>query len=139
MEKIMSKNNKIELNGFLGADPKMLTKEGDNFVVLNVATTDSYPVTNEKTGETTWKDKETVWHDVIVFRPLTIQYTKDLKKGDKIEISGSISYRPFKDAEGNTRRQATIIATHIEKVAYNKQEALLLNNVEKIVGETVKS
>jgi single-strand DNA-binding protein len=137
MEHIMSKNNKIELNGFLGSDPKTILKDDKTFVILNVATTDSYPSVNEKTGEVTWKDKETVWHDVLVFRPTAIQFAKDLKKGDKVEISGSISYRVFKDAEGKNRKQATIIATYIEKIAYNKQENLLLNNVDAIVDEEI--
>lgn len=135
----MSRNNKVELNGFLGSDPKTITKDGKNFIVLNVATTDSYPVANEKTGEITWKDKETVWHDVIVFRATTAQFAKELRKGDKVEISGTLSYRPFEDTEGNTRKQATVIGTYIEKIAYNKQENLSFESVNDIMKEAEKS
>lgn len=135
----MSKNNKIELNGFLGSDPKTINKDGKNFIVLNVATTDSYPVADEKTGEITWKDKETVWHDVLVFRSTTIQFAKDLKKGDKVEITGAISYRLFEDTKGYTHKQATIIANYIEKIAYNKQESLSLDSVNAIMDEAEKS
>ena len=135
----MSKNNKIELNGFLGSDPKTVTKDGKNFIVLNVATTDSYPITDEKTGEITWKDKETVWHDVLIFRTTTAQFAKELKKGDRVEVSGTLSYRPFKDANDYTRKQTTIIGTFIEKIAYNKQEELLLKSVSEVIEEAVKS
>ena len=135
----MSKNNKIELNGFLGSDPKTVTKDGKNFIVLNVATTDSYPVTDEKTGEITWKDKEAIWHDVLIFRTTTAQFAKELKKGDRVEVSGTLSYRPFRDANDYTRKQATIIGTFIEKIAYNKQEELLLKSVSEVVEEAVKS
>ena len=134
----MSKNNKVELSGFLGTDPKIIIKDGKNFIVLNVATTDSYPVTNEKTGEITWKDKETVWHDVLIFRVTTAQFAKELKKGDRVEVSGTLSYRPFKDAEGYTRKQATIVGTFIEKIAYNKQEELTLNSIAE-AAEEIKS
>ncbi len=135
----MSKNNKVELHGFLGSDPKMVTKDGKNFIVLNLATTDSYPVADEKTGEITWKDKETVWHDVLIFRTTTAQFAKELKKGDRVEVSGTLSYRPFKDANDYTRKQATIVGTYIEKIAYNKQEELLLKSISEVVEETVKS
>ncbi len=134
----MSKNNKVELNGFLGSDPKTINKDGKNFIILNVATTDSYPVADEKTGEIIWKDKETVWHDVLIFRSTTAQFAKELKKGDKVELSGTLSYRPFKDAEGFTRKQATIVGTFIEKIAYNKQEELSLNSIAE-AAEAIKS
>lgn len=134
----MSKNNRIELNGFLGSDPKTVNKDGKIFVILNLATTDSYPSVNEKTGEVIWQDKETVWHDVLAFRSTTIQFTKDLKKGDKVEVTGAISYRPFKDANNYTRKQATIVASYIEKIAYNKQEALMLETINGVIEEAVK-
>lgn len=41
-------------------------------------------------------------------------YTRELKKGDRVRISGEISYRPFKDAEGNNRKQASIVNLHRE-------------------------
>lgn len=135
----MSKNNKVELSGFLGSDPKTINKDGKIFIVLNVATTDSYPVANEKTGEITWKDKETVWHDVLIFRSTTAQFAKELRKGDKVEVTGEISYRPFEDTEGNTRKQATIIGTFIEKIAYNKQENLSFDSVNAIMDEADKN
>lgn len=128
-------NSKIELIGFLGSDPKTITKNEKTFIILNIATTDSYPVTNEQTGEITWKDKETVWHDVLVFRPTTIQFAKELKKGDRVEVKGTLSYKIFKDAEGNNRKQATIIATFIENIAYQKQENLGLDNLPDVISE----
>ena len=92
-------------------------------MALSVATTDSYCI--EKDGEKKWFERETVWHDVLIFKPLAVHYANELKKGDRVQITGEISYRAFKDAEGNTRKQATIIAAYIEKVHYEKQEELL--------------
>lgn len=119
----MAHNNRVELHGHLGADPKTIGKGDKTFIVLRMATTDSYPVGQGE--DVKWKDRETVWHDVLVFRPATAHFARDLKKGDRVQVTGGISYRPFKDAEGHTRRQANIVATFIEKIHYEKQEELL--------------
>ena len=131
----MAINNRVELHGHLGADPKTIGKDDKTFLVLRVATTDSYPV--GKGEDVKWKDRETVWHDVLVFRPATAHFARDLKKGDRVQITGSISYRPFKDAEGYTRRQANIVASFIEKIHYEKQEELSLQDYGQIIDEAL--
>lgn len=119
----MAYNCKIELNGNLGADAKVIEKNGKTFVALRVATKDSYP---EKQGETTvWKDrKTTLWHDVLIFRPMAVEIAEKLQKGDFVEITGSLSYRPFKDDKGYTKYQATIIGAFIQKVDFNASDEL---------------
>jgi len=59
---------------------------------LRVATTDSYPEVDEKTGEVKWKDKDSIWHDVLVFRAQAAHFAKDLKKGDAVEITGGVHF-----------------------------------------------
>lgn len=109
----MAYNCKVELNGVLGNDPKVIEKDGKTFVVLRIATTDSYPV---KDGEvTTWKDKESLWHDVLVFRPAATIVAKTLKKSDVVEINGTLSYRPFADEEGYTKYETSVIADFLKK------------------------
>jgi single stranded DNA-binding protein len=129
----MAVNCKIELNGFLGADPKTITKSGKTFLALRVATTDSYPVKDENTGETKWKDREPVWHDILVFRPQAAHFARDLKKGDAVLVSGSIAYKPFKDEKGYTKRQASIIANYLEKVEYSRQDELFPDDIEQAI------
>lgn len=131
----MAINCKIELNGFLGADPKSISKNGKTFIALRVATTDTYPVKDEKTGETKWKDKETMWHDVMVFRPNAAHFARDLKKGDAVTITGTLGYKPFKDENGNTKRQANIIANYIEKVEYNRQDEFPFDEVDEALTQ----
>ena len=120
----MAINCKVELNGFLGGDAKTVNHNGKSFVVLNIATTDSYPVKDEKTGEIKWKDKETVWHEILVFRAQAAHFARDLKKGDAVVISGSLAYKQFKDANGYNQRQATVIANFVEKVEFARQDEL---------------
>lgn len=113
----MANNNRVELNGNLGQDAKIIESNSKQFISLRLATTDSY---KDETGN--WHDKETLWHEVLVFRPAAIQFAKDLKKGDRVEVIGSLSYRPFKDEQGYTRHQATIIAGYVQKVTFEKKD-----------------
>ena len=83
--------------------------------MLNVATQDSYPI--EEKGETKWNERETVWYEVLVFRPTAAHFAHELRKGDRVRISSEISYRPFKDAEGYTRKQASIVVVLKKKVS----------------------
>lgn len=131
----MAINNRVELHGHLGADPKVIGKDDKTFLVLRLATTDSYPVGQGE--DVKWKDRETVWHDVLVFRPATAHFARDLKKGDRVQITGAISYRPFQDAEGHTRRQANIVASFIEKIHYEKQEELLPRGYDQAVDQAL--
>ncbi|MBK8558225.1 MAG: single-stranded DNA-binding protein [Lewinellaceae bacterium] len=131
----MAVNCKIELNGYLGADPKTIARNGKTFIALRVATTDSYPIKDEKTGEIKWKDKETVWHDVLVFRPQAAHFARDLKKGDAVNISGSIGCKPFKDENGNTKRQASIVASYLGKVEYNRQDELSFDEIDEALSQ----
>lgn len=129
----MANNCKIELNGYLGADPKSISKNGKTFIALRIATTDTYPVKDDKTGEVKWKDKETIWHDVLVFRPQAAHFARDLKKGDAVQISGSLGYKPFKDENGHAKNHASIIANYIEKVEYNRQDELTFDEAAEAV------
>lgn len=131
----MAINNRVELHGHLGADPKVIGKDDKTFLVLRLATTESYPVGQGE--DVKWKDRETVWHDVLVFRPATAHFARDLKKGDRVQITGAISYRSFMDAEGHTRRQANIVASFIEKIHYEKQEELLPRGYDQAVDQAL--
>lgn len=115
-------NNRVELLGHLGADPKKIEKDGKSFIALAIATADAYPVKDGE--ETTWKERGTVWHDVLIFKPVTMNFARDLKKGDRVQLTGELSYRVFEDAQGIKRKQATIIGTYVEKIQYEKQERL---------------
>lgn len=116
----MAYNCKVELNGAIGQDAKLIEKDGKTFVALRVATKDSYPV--KEGDKTLWKEKESLWHDVLVFRPLSVAIAKELKKGDIVEITGSLSYREFKDENGHKKHEASIIANFIKKIEVGKSE-----------------
>ena len=118
----MANNNTVKLIGNLGAEAKVIEGENKTFAAMRVATTDSYK--DKETEE--WKDKATIWHDVIVFSPALIEEVKGYKKGVRLEIDGSISYREFLvsvDGKEVTKREASILAHKIQQAPLVKKEA----------------
>lgn len=117
MEKTMSNNCTVELKGNLGKDAKLVKSEKAEFVSLSVATTDFY---KDKNGQ--WQNKETIWHDVVVFSPNAIVFAKGLKKGDKVHLKGTLSYKPVETKEGYSVSQASVVAYFLEKTAQPTKE-----------------
>jgi len=105
----MTYNNTAIITGNMGGEAEILEKDGKEFAAFSIATTDSYLDDNEE-----WQQKETVWHKVLVFNPHVIASVKNLKKGTRIEVTGSIAYRNFPCIlEGSTtvqKKEAAIIA-----------------------------
>ena len=95
-------------------DPKTLTNNDKTFLALSLCTTDTY----KKDGE--WHKKAPIWHNVLVFDTNVQKYAKDHKKGDRIEITGSLSYRPMKGENGYDIMEASIIATHIKPASLSQ-------------------
>ena len=44
-----------------------------------------------------------------------MDFARDLKKGDRVQLTGELSYRIFDDAMGTKSKEATIFGTYIEK------------------------
>mgnify|MGYP001282072332 CR=1 FL=1 len=115
----MAINDKIEIKGNLGQDAKLVKKDGKAFVALRVATTNSY--FDKEKGS--WVNEETTkWHSVLVFRPVLVQIAKKLKKGARVEITGSTSYKPFKGEDGYQHQEMTIIAYHIKEIEFDTED-----------------
>ena len=115
----MAFNNTIKLTGNIGNEPRIIETETNIFASFSIATTDSY-----KDEEGNWQDKETIWHDVLVFNPLVIEILKSLKKGTRLELTGSLSYRPFEvEVNGKSvqKKEVSIIANKIEQAPLVKK------------------
>ncbi|MEL6659541.1 MAG: single-stranded DNA-binding protein [Bacteroidota bacterium] len=117
----MAYNNNVKLTGNLGGEAKIIEGENKTFAALRLATTDTYK--DKETDE--WKDKATIWHDVIVFNPALIEEVKAYKKGVRLEIDGSLSYREFLvsiNGKEVTKREASILAHKIEQAPLVKKD-----------------
>lgn len=119
----MTYNNTVKLIGNLGSEAKIIEQDGKSFATFSIATTDSYLDENEA-----WQQKETVWHRAIAFNPYAQEKLKKLKTGTRIEIVGSLSYRPFEiildDGRTVAKMEASVIVAKIDlKPLVKKQSA----------------
>lgn len=116
----MANNNTVILIGNLGEDPKTYTKSEGTYIRLSIATTDSYK--DQNTGA--WMNRKPVWHTVFVSSSKVQELALKYKKGDRVKITGSLSYRTIKATDKGhqqTFTQATIAASHIEDAALQKK------------------
>ncbi len=95
-------NNRVQLIGFLGADP--VVKTFDNGKVM----TRMSLATNEATVEKGKKGVRTQWHQLVVWGKLAEICGKYLQKGGEIAIDGRLAYYAFTDTEGNSRLNTEI-------------------------------
>ncbi len=109
----MSTNNHVVVIGYLGADPKSVQLESKSFAAFSLATQDRYLDKDEN-----WQSKETVWHKCLAFNQSLIEMTEKLKKGMRVKVTGSLSYRSFNallnEQKTIQKHEASIIAASIE-------------------------
>lgn len=103
--------NKVTLIGYLGVDPELKALENGTAVCrLSLATSDSY---KDKAGE--WQT-QTEWHNLIFWREAAERAEKTLKKGMLIFVEGKLSYRKYKDNEGNEKSITDIIVNNFRRL-----------------------
>lgn len=118
----MAINNTVTLIGNMGSEARIekSNKDGNEFAAVSIATTDSY-----KDDSDQWHEKETVWHSVVAFSPKVMEVLKSLKKGTRVQITGSLSYRPYDvtngDGEVITKKEASIIAYRVDQAPLVKK------------------
>lgn len=82
--------NKVIIIGNLGTDPEFrITPQGLQICRFRVATTENF---RDKSGN--WQ-KDTEWHNVVVFGPIAETSSKFLKKGSKVCIEGRNKTRSY--------------------------------------------
>ncbi|MEO5340500.1 MAG: single-stranded DNA-binding protein [Magnetococcus sp. MYC-9] len=101
----MSKSlNRVQLIGYLGADPEMrFTQDGRAIASLRVATTDSW---TDKQGQ---KQERTEWHAISVFGKLAEIAQQYLRKGSKVFLEGQLQTDKYTDKQGIERYSTKIV------------------------------
>lgn len=95
--------NKVQLIGFLGADPEVRYTQGQEAVArVRVATSETW----KKNGE---KHERTEWHNVVFFGKLAEIVGEHLKKGSLVYVEGHLQTRSW-EKEGETRYTTEVIA-----------------------------
>lgn len=99
--------NKVTLIGNLGADPEVRHLESGVMVArLSVATNENY---KDKDGN--WQ-KQTEWHNVVLWREMAERAEKQLKKGSLVYVEGKITYRKYNDKDGHERYATDIVVNN---------------------------
>lgn len=97
--------NRVELIGYLGADPvSRAMPSGKPVVNIRLATHNRYK--DKETGEA---KKTTEWHNVVFFDRLAEIARDYTKSGSFIRVEGSLRTRKWQDKETNQDRYATEI------------------------------
>lgn len=88
--------NQVTLIGNVGKDPEVRTVGDTKVATFSLATsTGGY-----KKSDGTEVPEKTQWHSIVLWRGLAELAEKYIKKGDKITVLGSISYREYEKKEG---------------------------------------
>jgi len=96
--------NHIELLGRVGVEPELrYTGNGTAVTRLRLAT--DRPTRNG--------DSETDWHTVICWAKLGEAVNSYVNKGDRVYVSGRITYRSYEDREGQKRQQTEVHAQDV--------------------------
>lgn len=100
----MSKSlNKVELIGYLGADPEMrYTQSGSAVASVNIATTRSF----KRAGSEEWEE-ETEWTPLVLWTNVAETLNKYTHKGSRIYVSGRLQTRSWDDKDTGAKRFKT--------------------------------
>lgn len=105
--------NKVQLIGFLGADPEVrYTQEQEAVARVRIATSETW----KKNGE---KHEKTEWHNVVFFGKLGEIAGEHLKKGSLVYVEGRLQTRSW-EKDGETRYTTEIVAESMKMLPSGK-------------------
>ncbi|MEI6852520.1 MAG: single-stranded DNA-binding protein [Bacteroidota bacterium] len=109
--------NKVELSGFAGKNPELLTlKNGKQMIRFSLATSNSY-----KNAKQEWV-RDTTWHNVVMWDKVAEDGIKKISKGSFVSLSGRIVNKQYTDKKGVKQNVFEIIAVDFTVVAVAKKE-----------------
>ncbi|KAL1459882.1 hypothetical protein WDU94_011832 [Cyamophila willieti] len=102
--------NQVTLLGRVGANPQKRGSEEHPVVIFSLATHVNYKPDGEK-GTLTQK---TEWHRICVFKPgLRDTVYNYVQKGQRIHITGKLTYGEIVDSQGQARPTASVVADDV--------------------------
>ena len=114
----MEQINRIELRGMVG-NVKIQSYTDAVVARLTVATNYAY---KDKTGNAVI---ETAWHNVIAREGRNIQGLEELKRGDKVYLTGRLRYSKYTGSDGVERVACDVVANRL----------VVLDEVESLQNE----
>lgn len=108
--------NKVQLIGFLGADPDVrYTQDQEAVARVRIATSETW----KKNGE---KHEKTEWHNVVFFGKLGEIAGEYLKKGSLVYVEGRLQTRSW-EKDGENRYTTEIVADAMKMLPSGKPKA----------------
>jgi single-strand DNA-binding protein len=105
----MASDNHTSIVGNLAADPELrFTNNGTPVANLRVAVTSRI---QDRDG--TWRDGETSFHKVNVWRDQAQNLTDSLGRGDRVMVTGRLRQRSWETPEGDKRSVTEIDADEV--------------------------
>lgn len=102
--------NIIHLIGRTGGEVEIRSIEnGTKVGRFSLATSESW---KDKDGN--WQE-ETQWHNITAWRELADRIA-NLKKGALVAVTGKLTYRKYKDKDGNERTATDIVAATVRRL-----------------------
>jgi single-strand DNA-binding protein len=110
--------NKVELSGFVGKNPQVLTlKNGKQMARFSLATSSNYKNSNQE-----WV-RDTTWHNIVVWDKVASEAVEKIKKGCFVRLNGKIVTSQFTTKDGNKQSTVEITAFEFEVIPVTKKEA----------------
>lgn len=108
--------NNVQLIGFVGTDPKVITFKGDKQLVkISLATTENF---KSPGGE--WKSN-TQWHNLVAWGKTAGYIQENIKKGNEVAISGKLQYNSFENKEGIKQTITEVVINELVKITKDKE------------------
>ena len=108
--------NKVQLIGFLGADPDIrYTTDQKPVAKFSLATSESW----KKDGE---KQEKKEWHNIVIYGKLAEIAGDYLKKGSLVYLEGAIKTRSW-DKDGETRYITEIVVDSLKMLPNGKSHS----------------
>jgi single-strand DNA-binding protein len=102
------KSNHVTLVGYVGSHlNSKKTEKGLKRVAIRMAT---HFYQRDETGR---KHYQTIWHDVVAWNKVADFAERNLVKGSRIMVDGSITYRTYPDKSGHLRYLTMITADSV--------------------------
>ena len=109
--------NKVELSGFAGKNPEVVTlKNGKQMIRFSLATSSSY-----KNSQQEWV-RDTTWHNIIMWDKTAEKGIKMISKGSFVSLSGKIVNKQFTDKNGHKQSVMEIMAADFTVIAATKKD-----------------
>jgi single-strand DNA-binding protein len=103
-------SNRVHLIGNVGKEPEIRTVGDVQVANFSLATSESY---KDKNGE---KKTVTQWHNIQIWRGLADVVSKLVHKGDKLYVSGKVTYREY-EKDGVKRQITEIVCDDMEMLS----------------------